>query len=451
MNASQAMHDPDTTDFDAQLIAAESLTKSFSTSTGELPVLEGVSFSVRAGEVVAVLGKSGSGKSTLLRCIAGLMAPTSGRVTFRGTSVTGPNPGTAMVFQTFALLPWLTVQKNVELGLEAKGIAPDERRQRAERAIDLIGLDGFETAYPKELSGGMRQRVGFARALVTEPEVLLMDEPFSALDVLTAENLRGELMELWTSAEFPIKSIVLVTHNIEEAVLLADRVVILGSKPGRIQLELHVPLPRPRNREHANFQAIVHRIYAEMTGRVTDSTGAPPPAVHTPASLPLPHATVDGLSGLVEILEDLGPTSIAETANVLGFEVDELLPLVEALELLGFAETDAGRVHLTEAGTTFAGADIQASKGIFAHAVLDHAPLVRAIAHGLDHAPDGRLHAGFFRDVLRTSFGETETDLQLEVAIDWGRYAEQYTFDARHQEFTVDPDRWLVLREEPPT
>lgn len=428
-----------------ELVAVENVTKTFATTSGERPVLDGVSFEVRAGELVALLGRSGSGKSTLLRCMAGLIVPSSGAVTYRGAPVVGPNPGTAMVFQTFALLPWLTVRQNVELGLEARGVAPAERRRRAERAIDLIGLDGFESAYPKELSGGMRQRVGFARALVVEPEVLLMDEPFSALDVLTAENLRGELMELWRSAEFPIASIVLVTHNIEEAVLLADRVVILGSNPGRVRCELPIDLPRPRNRNAAAFQALVDRIYAVMTGRVAAAEEPAPTSPATPGSRPLPHATVDALSGLAEILDALGPTSIAELADDLGFEVDDLLPLVDALELLGFAEVHAGRARLTPAGVTFAGADIQASKRIFAHAVLEHAPLVRAIANGVALATDGTLRSGFFRDLLRTSFSEAETDRQLDVATDWGRYAEQYTFDADHHEFVADADRASVL------
>lgn len=430
------------------LVVVDALTKTFTTVDGELPVLEGVSLEVRPGEVVALLGKSGSGKSTLLRCIAGLLFPSTGTVTYRGGAVTGPNPGTAMVFQSFALLPWLTVLQNVELGLEAKGLGRTARRERAERAIDLIGLDGFESAYPKELSGGLRQRVGFARALVVEPEVLLMDEPFSALDVLTAENLRGELMELWESAEFPIKAIVLVTHNIDEAVLLADRVIILGSKPGRVRLELDIPLTRPRDRDAPAFRALVDQIYAVMTGRPADETVTPiAPAHQTPGSHPLPHASVDSLSGLAEILDGLGPTTIAETADQLGFEVDDLLPLLEALEMLGFAETDAGRVKLTGAGSTFAGADIQASKRIFAHAVLDRAPLVRAIVAGLERAADGTLRTGFFREVLRRSFSETETERQLEIAIDWGRYAEQFAYDASREEFVADPDRVAVLGE----
>jgi NitT/TauT family transport system ATP-binding protein len=429
----------------AVLIEVRGVTKSFATLDGVLPVLDDVSLTVRSGEVVALLGKSGSGKSTLLRCIAGLMAPTSGNVLFRGARVTGPNQDTAMVFQTFALLPWLTVAQNVELGLEARGVAAAARRERAERAIDLIGLDGFERAYPKELSGGMRQRVGFARALVTDPAVLLMDEPFSALDVLTAENLRGELMELWGSDEFPIESIVLVTHNIEEAVMLADRVVILGSNPGRVRAELPVPLERPRDRNSAAFQTLVAEIYAVMTGREQRTAGT---AAATPGSHPLPHASVDALSGLAEVLLALGDTTVANMADELGFEVDDLLPLVDALELLGFAHTAGNQLVLTDDGRTFAGADIQASKRIFATAVLAHAPLVRAIASALARASDGTLPEGLFRDLLRRSFSETETARQLDVAIDWGRYAEQYTFDADHAEFVLDPDHDRVLAEE---
>ena len=429
---------------DGVLIEVEAVCKTFSTVDGELPVLDNISLTVHEGEVVALLGKSGSGKSTLLRCIAGLISPSSGAVRFCGTPLNGTNPGTAMVFQSFALLPWLTVLQNVELGLEAKGVEPARRRQLAERAIDLIGLDGFESAYPKELSGGMRQRVGFARALVVEPQVLLMDEPFSALDVLTAENLRGELMELWGSDEFPIEAIVLVTHNIEEAVLLADRVLILGTNPGR-QLELPIGLPRPRNRHSLEFQALVDRIYAVMTGQATPAIGDMQASPTTPGTVPLPNASVDSLSGLAEILAGLGAVSIGETANELGFEVDDLLPLVDALQMLGFADVSDGRLLLTSDGATFAGADIQASKRIFALAVLERAPLVRAVAHGLEHAGDGTLKAGFFREVLRRSFSEEAAGRQLDVAINWGRYAEQYAFDADHDEFVTDPDRKNVL------
>jgi NitT/TauT family transport system ATP-binding protein len=421
------------------LVEAAEVTKTFDTLEGPLPVLDRVSLQVRAGEIVALLGKSGSGKSTLLRCVAGLIAPSGGTVSYRGRPLTGTNPGVAMVFQTFALLPWLTVQQNVELGLEARGVGEAERTQRALRAIDLIGLDGFESAYPKELSGGMRQRVGFARALVVEPEVLLMDEPFSALDVLTAENLRGELLELWSREEFPIKAILLVTHNIEEAVVLADRIVVMDSNPGRIKAEFSVILDRPRDRTAAEFAGLVDHIYALMTGRSEPAAAPTDETKRTPATVPLPHASVDALSGLAEIVAPLAPLGLAGLADQLYLDVDDLLPLVDALELLEFAQVEAGQIRLTPTGQTFAGADIQASKEMFAAAALDRAPLVGAIFNGLQRAADHTLRIGFFRDVLRRSFSDAEADRQLDAALDWGRYAELYSYDADHDELALDP------------
>ena len=431
---------------DHPLVALTDVGKTFSTPDGELRVLEDVSMEVRRGEIVALLGKSGSGKSTLLRCIAGLVAPSSGTVSCGGVELRGANPTTAMVFQSFALLPWLSVLQNVELGLEAKGVGRVARRDRALRAIDLIGLDGFESAYPKELSGGMRQRVGFARALVVEPQVLLMDEPFSALDVLTAENLRGELLELWASADLPIQAIVLVTHNIEEAVLLADRIVILDSKPGRIRVELAVDLARPRDRHGAAFQSLVDQVYGVMIGRPAPGVvdGDTPISVRSSATHPLPHASVDGLSGFAEILVGLGPTSIAVIGDELGFEVNDLLPLVDALDLLGFATVDGGCVGLTATGRTFAGADIQVSKRIFAGAILERAPLVRSIVHAIDRTEDGKVRAGLFRHLLRRNYSTAEVDEQLEIAVDWGRYGEQFGFDADRDELTTDPDRIIA-------
>src|SRR5580658_9049075 len=413
------------------------VSKSFTTPAGQpLPVLDDVSLRLHEGEIVALLGKSGSGKSTLLRCIAGLIAPTEGTVSYRGVPVNGANPGVAMVFQSFALLPWLTVQANAEMGLEARGVPEAERHQRALKMIDLIGLDGYETAYPKELSGGMRQRVGFARALVVEPAALLMDEPFSALDVLTSENLRGELLELWEGQRFPTKTMVMVTHNIEEAVLLADRILVLGTNPGRIRADMPNPLPRPRRRRTPDFDALVDEIYRLMTQR--DSVPAEP-AAHTGGARagtvgdsPLPLATVDGLSGLAEILlgRHDGAADLPDLADNLGLEVDELLPLVDALVMLGFAELSGERLVLSREGRIFAGASIQDSKEIFARASLDRAPLVRTIYRALGNSLDGNLPSGFFTDILRTKFGEEAATAQLDVAVNWGRYAELYAYDA---------------------
>ena len=419
------------------LISVRALSKSFSGPGGRPAlVLDGIDLAVHEGEFVALLGRSGSGKSTLLRCIAGLIAPTGGEVLFRGKRVTSCNRDTTMVFQTFALLPWLTVQQNVELGLEARGVAPAERSERALRAIDLVGLDGYESAYPKELSGGMRQRVGFARALVVEPSALLMDEPFSALDVLTSENLRGELLELWEGQRFPTKTMIMVTHNIEEAVLLADRLLVLGSNPGRIRADMPNPLPRPRRRRTPEFEELVDQIYRMMTQR-DQMTGARPaqpggPGPGTLSESPLPQATVDGLSGLAEILlvRHEGAADLAELADNLGLEVDHLLPLVDALVLLGFARLDGDVLELTASGHVFAGASIQDSKEIFARASLQRAPLVRTIFRALRGSLDGNLPAGFFTDVLRTSVGEDEAARQLDVAVNWGRYAELYAYDA---------------------
>ncbi|HMH90412.1 MAG TPA: AAA-associated domain-containing protein, partial [Streptosporangiaceae bacterium] len=429
------------------LISVRALSKSFEGSSGRpLTVLDDINLDVAEGEFVALLGRSGSGKSTLLRCIAGLMPPTQGQVLFRGERLTGPNRDTTMVFQTFALLPWLTVQQNVELGLEARGVAAAARSERALRAIDLVGLDGYEGAYPKELSGGMRQRVGFARALVVEPAALLMDEPFSALDVLTSENLRGELLELWEGQRFPTKTMVMVTHNIEDAVLLADRILVLGTNPGRIRADLHNPLARPRRRRTPDFEELVDQIYRMMTQRDQVPPAAPAgrPAGRAPGTVsdtPLPRATVDGLSGLAEIMlgRHGGAADLADLAESLGLEVDDLLPLVDALVLLGFAELHEERLELSAAGRVFAGASIQQSKEIFARAGLDYAPLVRTIYRALRGSLDGNLPIGFFTDILRTSFSEEDAASQLEVAMDWGRYAELYAYDAA---------RGLVIREE---
>ena len=441
------------------IITADFVTKAFTTPDGgALPVLDDVSFTLAEGEIVALLGKSGSGKSTLLRCVAGLIAPSSGSVSYRGTPLTGANPGVSMVFQTFALLPWLTVQQNVELGLEARGIPEAERAERALKAIDTIGLDGFESAYPKELSGGMRQRVGFARAIVTEPDALLMDEPFSALDVLTAENLRGELVKLWEGRGAPVKSILIVTHNIEEAVLLADRVLVLSSNPGRIRAELSVELPRPRDRHAPRFEALVDTIYGILTGReeaaseaVEAAAGASSTAADgagatrrrpaaTPMNTPLPAVSPGGLGGLLEILMARGgKDGLAEIADNLSFEIDDLLPLTDAALLLGMARIDASDIELTAEGKEFAAADILTSKQLFARSAAAHAPLVRAVVQALAATDDHTLRAGFFLDLLRRGFSATEARSQLDTAIDWGRYAELYDYDSDDDELTLEP------------
>jgi len=437
------------------IVEVRDITKTFAAPDGgELAVLDHVSLDVREGEIVALLGRSGSGKSTLLRCIAGLIAPTTGSVLYRGTPLNGANPGVAMVFQSFALLPWLTVQANVEMGLEAQGVAPAERRERALAAIDLIGLDGFESAYPKELSGGMRQRVGFARALVVRPEALLMDEPFSALDVLTSENLRGEVLKLWAQAsegaasapqDFPTKAVLIVTHNIEEAVQMADRIFVLSSNPGRLRAEIACDLPRPRDRRDPAFGLLVDKLYGIMTGaqKVANEPGTEPvpivePGLASPIELPLPYASVGGLAGLIEILHRRGTKiDLPELAQLLTFEVDDLLPLTDAAELLGLAEVIDADIEITLVGREWTEADILTSKSIFARCARERAPLVRAIVRALENTEDGTLNERFFLDLLGRGFSEDEAQMQLRTAIGWGRYGELFDYDANSGELEL--------------
>jgi len=403
------------------LISASHVSKTFTNPAGEpMPVLDDINLALYEGEIVALLGRSGSGKSTLLRTLAGLIAPSAGQVRYRGRPLTGANPGVAMVFQTFALMPWLTVLDNVELGLRARGITADERRQRALEAIDLIGLDGFESAYPKELSGGMRQRVGFARALVVRPDALFMDEPFSALDVLTSENLRGELLRLWDSGEFPTKSVLIVTHNIEEAVQLADRVLVLSSNPGRIKAELVIDLARPRDRSAPAYTRLVDHIYGILTGRDQPEAATPSqPPTQTPLTQPLPDASVGGLAGLLEIVAaGGGRADLPELADKLSFEVDDLIPILDAAELLRFAHVHDADIELTPQGQDFVLADIDTSKHLFAEHARQHAPLIRTITQSLASTDDGTLRDAFFLDLLRRGFSAEDARHQLDLAID---------------------------------
>lgn len=420
------------------LVSAEGIGKSFpSADGGGLRVLDGVNLTIREGEVVALLGRSGSGKSTLLRVLAGLIPPSHGDVRYRGVPLAEANPAVAMVFQSFALMPWLTVLENVELGLRASGVARAERTSRALAAIDAIGLDGFEAAYPRELSGGMAQRVGFARAFVQRPDLLLMDEPFSALDVLTGENLRGELMAVWGERELAGQSICIVTHSIEEAVQLADRVLVLGGSPGTIQAEIPIHIPRPRDKRSPTFEAAVDHLYALLTGRPPGSDGVSgqPPG---PLTHPLPEATSGGLAGLIEIVvAHGGQTDLPDLADELSFDIDDLLPLVDAARMLGLLSVDGAQSFITDAGYAWHLAGIQESKTSFADLAVTRAPLVRTIVRALENSDTGALRADFFRDLLRRGFAEADAERQLTLAIDWGRYGELFDFDADTDEIVL--------------
>jgi NitT/TauT family transport system ATP-binding protein len=415
------------------LLRAGGVCKTYRTPdrTGRL-VLDRVDFALRDGEIVAILGKSGSGKSTFLRILAGLIPASEGRVSYRGTPVTEPVHGLAMVFQSFALFPWLTVLGNVELGLEAQGVSAAERRRRAVDAIDVIGLDGFESAYPKELSGGMRQRVGFARALVVNPDILLLDEPFSALDVLTAETLRDDLLDLWLDHRIPTKGIVMVSHNIEEAVEMADRILIFGSDPGRINAEIPVSLPRPRDREDAAFRQIVDQVYTLLTtvpGR-DNRRGAKPEAIGL--GYRLPEAAVQQLSALIERLTEPpynGRADLPHLADEENLDVDELFPLIEMLHLLGFAHVSGGDIELTAAGRAYVDADMLDRKPIFADAIMKHISLAAHIRRVLDERPGHRAPAARFLRELEDHLSEEEAQRVLDTVINWGRHAEIFAYD----------------------
>jgi NitT/TauT family transport system ATP-binding protein len=421
------------------LIAVSRLSKSFPNpdGKGQFSVLQDVDLTVASGEVVALLGRSGSGKSTLLRIAAGLIPASGGTVTSDGRPVAGPNPDVAMVFQSFALLPWLTVIENVALGLEAQGVRRLERTKRALRAIDLVGLNGFESAYPKELSGGMKQRVGFARALIVRPKVLFLDEPFSALDVLTAENLRGEIDDLWNAGTFPAESILIVTHNIEEAVFLADRVVVLGANPGRVRGTVAIDLPRPHNRSDGRYKALVEHLYTIMTNPAM-KVGAPPgsrlvPDATAPYAQPLPHVRVATISGLLEFIleraEDAGQEA-ARLAESLALPVDDFLSILDAAVTLGFATVIRGFVTLTSDGVAFANASIVPSKEIFREHVRRYAPIVAAMATTLAEKENHAMRSDVFLDILEEYYPEPEAKRQLATAIEWGRYAELFEYDA---------------------
>jgi NitT/TauT family transport system ATP-binding protein len=397
-------------------------------------VLDHLDFALGDGEIVAILGKSGSGKSTFLRILAGLVPPSDGTVEYRGRQVSAPVQGIAMVFQTYALFPWLTVLGNVELGLEALGVSGAERRRRAVDAIDVIGLDGFETAYPKELSGGMRQRVGFARALVVNPDVLLLDEPFSQLDVLTAETLRGDLLDLWEASRIPTKGIVLVSHNIEEAVEVADRILIFSSDPGRIRADIPVPLPRPRASDSAGFRQIVDQVYTLLTtvpGRDGRRGGARPEPIGI--GYRLPDASVQQLSGLIDSLSEApfhGRADLPQLADEESLVMDELFPLIETLQLLGFANVSSGDIELTAQGRTYAEADMLARKQLFAEAVPRHVPLAAHIRRVLDERPGHRAPAARFLRELEDYLSESEAQRVLDTVINWGRHAEIFSYDS---------------------
>ena len=415
------------------IVELKGVGKSFKSADGSArSVLEGVDFRLAEGEIVSLLGQSGSGKSTMLRIMAGLIAADAGEVRLREQPLYGPARGVSMVFQSFALFPWLTVQQNVELGLEARGVAPAEREKRAEAAIALIGLTGFEGALPRELSGGMRQRVGIARALVVEPEVLLMDEAFSALDVLTGERLREDILELWTTRAMPTKAILVVSHDIEEAVLMADRVLIFASDPGRVRFQLAVDLPRPRNPESAEVRQLIDEVYALMTAGSGRAGRTPEEAPALQLAERLPEADIARMEGLLELLAGepfKGRADLPRIAEDTELTDDELLPLAQAVSLLGLARLAQGDLHLTPLGQRYVEGEHAVRQQLFGEQLLKHVPLAAHIRHSLEQEESGELPEKPFLRLLNESLDAAEAERVLRTAIEWGRHGEVFEYN----------------------
>ena len=436
------------------IIRAQSVEKFYTQPDGSrIEVIAPINLDIEPGKIIALLGPSGCGKSTLLRILTGLSKPSSGQVLWHGKPIDSQTAGVAIVFQSFALFPWLTVVDNVEAPLEARGVIAIERHKRALRILDTVGLDGFESAYPKELSGGMKQRVGFARALVVEPEVLFMDEPFSALDVLTAENLRNELLELWINKKMPTSAIFIVTHNIEEAILLADRVIVLGRNPARVRADFTIELPHFRDRKSPRFVELVDYVYKIMTQPDLELAV---PGAQASAQKParqkyqmLPHVRVGGIAGLLELLLDRGgKEDLYRLSEDLIMDAEDLLPIVEASVLLGFATLKEGDVEITPEGSRFAEADILTRKTLFRQAALNHVMILQQIDSVLHAKTDHSISEEFFYDILDEHFSQDEVERQFETAMNWGRYAEIFDFDREsHRLVLAEP----VSEPHPPT
>jgi len=440
----------------APLIELRHVSKSYVGADGGSPmtVLDDVSLEVREGEMLALLGQSGSGKSTILRMMAGLTEPTQGAVLSHGAPLAGVNRGISIVFQSFALYPWLTVQQNVQVGLLQRRLDPRQEQDEIDRALALIGLSGYENAYPKQLSGGMRQRVGFARALVAQPEVLCMDEPFSALDVLTAESLRTEVVELWRgSGRAGLKSIFLVTHNIVEAVFIATRIVIISSHPGRVRNVIPNPLPYPRDVNSKQFASMVDQVHAAITALVLPDEPLEQAADHPsgpgsysgsetltgmsgrvaiPAGArvePIPNVPVETIVGLLEIIEDAQETiNVFDLSAVIGKEFGETIATVKAAEMLDLVDTPKDDVLMTEAGWYFLAAPAPARKTLFRQAIMK-LRLFRMLTSRLENSADGRVDADSVLEELGTLLPYDQPARLLETLIAWGRYAELIDFD----------------------
>jgi NitT/TauT family transport system ATP-binding protein len=409
-------------------------------------ILDNINLKLKHREIVAILGKSGSGKSTLLRIIAGFAKPVKGKMIFHKKTSPQDRSNISMIFQSFALFPWLTIFENVELGLKSLNISEYERRKRALEAIDMIGLDGFESAYPKELSGGMKQRVGFARALVLRPEILLMDEAFSALDILTANSLKNDFLDLWISGKTEMQSVVLVTHSIEEAVFMADKVLVLSSNPGRIMSELVINLPRPRDMQSQEFREMVDKIYSLMVSAYEKPIIAIDNKHKNIASSSIEQkihlTTVTELIGSIEALFSepyKGIANLAELSKIFHIHnMGEILRIIGALQILNFATITPENVKLNKYGKLFAKSSLEERKTMLAQHLLDHIPLASYICDILHQRSDHKAPLSRFKTLLEDKLSSEDANITLKSIIGWGRYAEIFSYDDNKKIFSLD-------------
>ena len=399
-------------------------------------VLHDINLEIREHEVVAILGPSGCGKSTLLRAIIGLDPPTSGTILYRGQTQTGLNPATALVFQNFALFPWLTVQENIMVGLPHLGLGADENKKRVRDVINSVGLAGSEEAYPKELSGGMKQRVGLARALAVQPEILCMDEPFSALDVLTSETLRNEVIDLYTTKSSPVNTILMVTHSISEGVFMATRLVVMGAHPGTIRAVLDNPLPYPRDEHHPDFLALIQKLHELITQ--TFMPTAPPvvasPNQPTPHIQSIPCVSLSSAIGLLEVLENDGNLELFELTQRAAMDFAQLLLVVKAAEILGWIATPSGNVSLTPGGRAFLAADVNSRKQLV-NAELRKLFVFDLVVKLLKAAPDGRVSEAEVARQLSVTFPHERPQRVLRTIAAWARYASLFKYSINHRVF----------------
>jgi NitT/TauT family transport system ATP-binding protein len=417
------------------IIEAQEISKSFPYGkNGKIEVISPIDIKICDEDFLVILGPSGAGKSTLLRILSGIEKPSTGKVLYRGKDIFEVKPKIGFVFQTFALLPWLTVLENVLLAIDPN-LDEKEREKKALEVLDMVGLDGFENALPKELSGGMKQRVGIARAIAADPEVLFMDEPFSNLDVLTAEALRRDFIEMLATKKIRIKACVLVTHNIEESIMLGKRIIILSKNPAKIISDISIELPYPRNIKE--LQDLVDKIHTIISENVRET----PTIKKKVKYIRLPDVGPTSIIGLLDILTDVfsenEKINIFEISQKFMLDVDDLYPILEAAQILNFIEIKEGDVIITETGKEFAKADPVKQKEIFAKALTENVPLAKEIVSILSAKNNKKVKADLFYDILKEHFSKDEAKKQFDIIITWGRYAEIFEYNEIKKEIYI--------------